>query len=382
MLAKRFPRFDDDELLAIYHEAWARALVKRRRGEQIESLRAYLMATAGAEAMHAVSRSKPPLPVDPDGLLLTRLADERQDVEEQVVVRDQARIARNLLDTLDERQRDVLKLRWDLQMSGPEVRAALGLSARQYQRLAEEGAAAVAERVEQLDSGDWSRRQRSLLTACLVRVTRDGERQVGIATKRQRGEAQRLLDSDPHVAALYREIAGALRRASALLPLPVLVPAGDRSPLDRLAELAAEARSQLSNLIETGKQQATSLYVRAADPTLLSSPRPGTAVAAIASSLALGGGAYGAYEAVSTPTSAARAPTAAQAAPTARPQPTTTTTGNTSPRPSKPTKPKPKPPNPKPEPPNPKDPTPMPQPLPTNPTPPPPPNPAEFGFEN
>jgi RNA polymerase sigma factor (sigma-70 family) len=378
MLAKRFPRFDDDELLAIYHDAWARVLTKRERGEPIESLRAYLMATASGEALHLVSRTRPPLPVSPDDPLLTRLADEGQDVDEQVIQRDQARIARNLLDTLDERQRDVLKLRWDLQLSGPEVRATLGLSPRQYQRLAEEGASAVAERVEELDDGGWSRRQRSLLTACLVEVTRGSERRVGIASRRQRKEAQRLVESDPHVAALYREISGALRRATALLPLPVFVADVDTSPIERFAELVSQARSQLSNLLETGKQQATSLYIRAADPTLLSSPRPGTAVAAIAGSLALGSGVY---EVVSTPTSAARPPAIAPIAQT--PAPVASTTPSRTP---KPTKPKPKP---APEPS--KDPTPMSQPLPPQtptpapqPTPPtPPPTGAtEFGFED
>ena len=170
MLAKRFPRLDEDDRLAIYHDAWARVLVKRRRGEEIVSLRAFLLATAGAEALNAVTRRRPPSPVGPDDPLLTALADDGATVEEQVVTRDQARIARNLLDSLDERQRDVLKLRWDLQLSGAEVRAALGLSERQYQRLAEEGAAAIAERVEQLQNGAWSRRQRPPLSSviCLM----------------------------------------------------------------------------------------------------------------------------------------------------------------------------------------------------------------------
>jgi DNA-directed RNA polymerase specialized sigma24 family protein len=391
MLAKRFPRLDDDELLAIYHDAWARVLAKRGRGERIESLRAYLMAAAGAEAMNLVSRVRPPLPVGPDDRALTGLADDTVDVEEQVVVRDQARIARDLLDTLDERQRDVLKLRWDVGLSGPEVRAALGLSRRQYQRLTEEGITAVAERVEQLEDGSWSRRQRSLITACLVEVTRGGKHRVGIASERQRVEVQRRLESDPHVAALYREISGALRRASALLPLPAFVPEVDTSPLDRLAELASQARSNASDLLESARHQATSIYVRAADPTVFSSPRPSTAVAAVAGSLAMGGGAYGAYEAVSTPPSAANPPP-----PTPITQPLATDTPRLAPT-AQPSQPKPSKPKPKSkskskpvtQPPS-KDPTPMsrpqtpaPAPVPSHPTPSPPPSTAtEFGFED
>lgn len=320
LLAKRFPRFDADERLAIYHDAWARVLTKRERGEKIDSLRAYLLATAGAEALHVLSRGKIPTPVGPDDPRLAGLSDDRPPLEEQVVTRDQARIARSLLDTLDERQRDVLKLRWDLQLSGSEVRAALGLSVRQYRRLAEEGAAALAERVEELESGQWSRRTRSLLVACLVEVTRDGQRRIGIASRRQREEAQRLLDSDPHVAALYAEIRRSVHGAAALLPLPVFAINPGASPVAHLAELASETRGQLSNAFETAKQHTTSLYIRAADPTLLTGgPRPGTAVAAVVGVLAVGGGAYGTYDAVSTskPSQPTAAPQTAIPAPVA-----------------------------------------------------------------
>jgi DNA-directed RNA polymerase specialized sigma24 family protein len=381
LLAKRFPRLDADERLAIYHDAWARVLAKRERGEKIESLRAYLLATAGAEALHVVSRGKIPTPVGPDDPRLAGLSDDSPPLDEQVVTRDQARIARGLLDTLDDRQRDVLKLRWDLQLSGSEVRAALGLSVRQYRRLAEEGAAALAERVEELESGQWSRRTRSLLVACLVEVTRDGERRVGIASRRQREEAQRLLESDPHVAALYAEVRRSVRGAAALLPMPVFAVHSGSCPFAHMAELASGVRDQLSNAFETVRQQATSLYIRAADPALLSNgPRPGTAVVAVLGALAVGGGAYGTYDAVSAPQPprAASAPQAAAPAPSIKPSATSTPV-----RPSKhPARPKPKPDKPTTPPPatapppQPTQPTPTP-PQPTNPT-----QPTEFGFED
>lgn len=380
LLAKRFPRLDADERLAIYHDAWARVLSKRERGEKIESLRAYLLATAGAEALHVVSRGKIPTPVGPDDPRLAGMADDKPPLDEQVVTRDQARIARSLLDTLDERQRDVLKLRWDLQLSGSEVRAALGLSMRQYRRLAEEGATALADRVEELESGQWSRRTRSLLVACLVEVTRDGERRVGIASRRQREEAQRLLESDPHVAALYAEVRRSARGAAALLPLPVFATNPDGSPFSHLAQLASDVRDQLSNAFETVRQQTTSLYVRAADPTLLSNgPRPGTAVVAIVGALAVGGGAYGTYDAVSAPESPRAAPSPQAATPVSSVRPSATSTPTRPPE--HPTRPKPKPdksttPSPAPAPPpQPTQPTPAPQP--TTPT-----QPTEFGFED
>lgn len=313
MLAKRFPRLDEDERLSIYHDAWTRVLAKRERGERFESLRAYLLATTGAEALHMLSRGKIPTPVGPDDPRLAALADAAPPLDEQVVTRDQARIGRNLLDTLDERQRDVLKLRWDLQLSGREVRAALGLSERQYRRLAEEGATALAERVEERESGQWSRRTRSLLVACLVEVTRDGERRVGIASRRQREEAQRLLQSDPHVAALYAEVRRSVRGVAALLPMPVFVtePTG-RTLLARVGEFSSDALGSLAHPIETAKHHATSLYIRIGDPTLLSGgPRPGPAAIAIVGTLALGAGTYGAHKVVSTPPQ--QSPTPAEA---------------------------------------------------------------------
>jgi DNA-directed RNA polymerase specialized sigma24 family protein len=387
MLAKRFPRLDADERLSIYHDAWTRVLAKRACGERFESLRAYLMATTGAEALHTLSRAKIPTPIGPDDPRLAALADGAPPLDEQVVTRDQARIARNLLDSLDERQRDVLKLRWDLQLTGAEVRAALGLTERQYRRLAEEGATALAQRVEEHQSGQWSRRTRSLLVACLVEVTGDGKRRVGIASRRQREEAQRLLESDPHVAALYAEVRRSARGAAALLPLPAFVAESNGGLLlARVSELASDALGLLVRPIETAKQQATSLYIRIGDPALLASgPRPGTAVVAVAGALALGGGTYGAYQAVSTTPSR---PTPAAAAQTVipTPRPTPPLQKPTPSRPSNKPVPRPKPPAPpEPQPPTAAyHPTQAQAPLPTPPTQPPPnpPQTTEFGFED
>lgn len=339
MLAKRFPRLDEDDGLAIYHDAWARVYAKRERGESIDSLRAYLLASAAADAMNAVSRRRPPTPVGPDDPLLAGLPDARSGVEDEVVARDQARIARDVLDSLDRRQRDVLKLRWDLQLSGEEIRAALGLSERQYHRLVEEGAAAVAERVRELESGAWSRRQRSLLTACLVRAgDGGGHSRRGIASERQRAEAQRLLESDPHVAALYVEVREALRGAAALLPLPVLLPAGGHGLAERLGLLLDHGRDALADLLSAGKHHATSLYVRAADPAAaLGGSRPGATVAAVACCVAVGGGAVGTYVAVdASPPDRRPPPTTSAVPPRAPVQPAVRDTRPQAPDPSAP----------------------------------------------
>ena len=299
-----------------------------------------------------------------------------------MVTRDQARIASNLLDTLDRRQRDVLKLRWHLQLSGAEVRAALGLTERQYRRLAEEGATALAERVEELESGQWSRRTRSLLVACLVEVTQDGKRRVGIASGRQREEAQRLLESDPHVAALYAEVRRSIRRVSALLPLPVFVATPATTPLSQLGELVADLRSHLADALGSAKHQVTALYVRAADPSLVAgAPRPGAAAVAVTGVLALGGAAYGTHEV----TSASKPPP--QTIPSERiPSPASTPQADVpkSPRATKrPTPPRPNRPTPAP-PVAATAPSPTPAPIEARPNPKPsqPSQPTEFGFED
>lgn len=295
MLAKRFPRFDENERLEIYHEAWARVFTKRERGEEIRSLRAYLLQTAAAEAMNAVTRGRPPVPIGPDDPAVTGLEDEGSAVEDRVLMRDQVRLAREMIDSLEGRQRDLLKLRWDLQLSAGEVRAALGLTHRQYQRLAEEGAAVIASRVRDLEDGTWSRRQRSLLTACLIDVGDVDSLRPGIASDEQRAEAQRLLASDPHVAALYLEVRGAMRRAAAILPLPA-IPLGNGFLPAVIGDRIAAFTDQVGSLLDAVRQQATGAYLRAADLTPFAGASPSAFAATVAGCVALGGGTYVAAE--------------------------------------------------------------------------------------
>ncbi len=295
MLDKRFPRLDDSNQLDLYHDAFERMLVKQRAGETIASPRAYLIENAYGDALHNVSRNRAS-PVEPDDPALIEVADPGYLPEERVEIADQVRIARELIAALDPRQQAVFKLRWDLQLPAEEVRAALGLSSKQYLRLAEEGAKAIAERITELNDGRWSARQRSLLTASLLRVTVDGEQRPFASPKRQ-AEASRLLATDPHVAALYLEVERAVGRAAALLPLPAF--GAERSgALARLTDAGAGARDQVGDWLTTAKQHGTAAYVRASDPTPLAGARPGAAVAAIAGCLAVGGTTYCAVQGV------------------------------------------------------------------------------------
>lgn len=279
MLAKRFPRFGPDQRLELYHEAWVRALRKRERGERVESLRAYLVQTAAFEAMHLVSYDRRPTPLDPSHPSIDSLVDGALPLAEQVEIDDQVRICRELIDGLEPRRRALFKLRWDLGMSPSEIRSALGMTQRQYKRLAKESMEAIAERVTELDDGSWSRRQRSLIAACLS----------GIASDSQRAEAQRRVRRDPHVAALCRELNAALERVAVALPLPAIT---ELPPIEgRLGAAVDGVRAAAGELATGAKHQATSLYVRGADAAPLAGARPGTVAAALTGCLALSGGA-------------------------------------------------------------------------------------------
>jgi RNA polymerase sigma factor (sigma-70 family) len=294
MLAKRFPRFGSDQRLELYHEAWVRALKKRERGEQVESLRAYLVQTAAFEAMHLVSYGRRPTPLDPSHPSIDSLVDGARTPDEQVEINDQVRICRELIDELEPRRRALFKLRWDLGMTPPEIRSALGMTQRQYKRLAKESMEAIAERVTELNDGSWSRRQRSLIAACLR----------GIASDSQRAEAQRRIRRDPHVAALCRELNSALERVAVALPLPAIT---ELPPIEgRLAAAVDGLRAVAGELTTGAKHQATSLYVRGADATPLAGVRPGTVAATLTGCLALTGSAT--YCAVEGLPDAVRAP--------------------------------------------------------------------------
>src|SRR3954452_14284491 len=116
LLARRFPRLDDDERLEIYHAVWASVLEKRRRGETIENLEAYLMGGVDKLALKRVGRAdaRRRISLDPLGEEMTRVPDGVPSPEERVVQMDELRCAREIVDELGGREREVIKLRYDL----------------------------------------------------------------------------------------------------------------------------------------------------------------------------------------------------------------------------------------------------------------------------
>src|SRR3954468_11927722 len=116
VLARRFPRLQEDERLDIYHAVWASVLEKRRKGERIENLEAYLMGGIDKRALKRLGRAdaRRRVSLDPLGDEMTRMPDDDPSPEERVVLMDELRCAREIVDDLDGREREVIKLRFDL----------------------------------------------------------------------------------------------------------------------------------------------------------------------------------------------------------------------------------------------------------------------------
>lgn len=300
MLATRFSSLRSDEHEEICQEAFLKFLAQRRAGRTIEHPRTYLQQVAAHDALLVVAHRKHATSVAPDDDILVEIPDGGPATEERVLTADEARLARELLETLEPRHRDLFKLRFDLDLDPPDIRKALKLSMRQYKRLAKEAAQEISDKVIDYRAGGWSRKQRSLLTACLLQTVADDGTSTAFASPTQRAEAARLLQEDPHVAALYAELRPVLRRAALLAPLPVFFdkPA---SGVAAVTDLFASAKAQLADSVATAKHHSTALYVRAADPTPLAGVRPGAVVATVAACIAAGGGTYCAIEGIPDP---------------------------------------------------------------------------------
>lgn len=311
MLSARYRPLDADARREIYQEAWTSVLSRRRSGAQIEQLGAYLHSAAanlaskrvhGADARRRVS-------FDPTSAAFTALADFEELPEDRVVAVDEARRLHMLVAELDPAEQAVLKLRIESGLEPSEVRERLGLTERQYRRVAERASKALLGEFQAFDRGDWARAKRSLLCACVM----------GIASARQRERAARLVADDPCCRAMMSELRRLGDQVAALLPVPAgtVAVGSDHVGLaqhaaelatsfkQRAAELAhrprggdpetgrqrfGDARRQASDLVVGVKQHATSAYVRMADPTPLSGARPGAVGALLASCAAIGGG--------------------------------------------------------------------------------------------
>jgi RNA polymerase sigma factor (sigma-70 family) len=242
MLGADFPRLRDLE--EIYQEAWAELLTIERRGEVVEHRRALLKKIAWRRAADATKRRRPDA-IDPFSPALTAATDEQALPDEQAQLRLDGDALRLVVDSLDEQQAAVLKLRFDQQLTAREVQDQLGIGEKRLEAIITAAYKKIAAQLAVDEAGEsrWMRRQRSLLLAC----------ELGIASSRQRRRAQTMVDRDPACRAMLHAMRTNLGDVAAVLPMPVLAEEHDRlraiaGATSRLDELWASARQLTDRL--------------------------------------------------------------------------------------------------------------------------------------
>jgi RNA polymerase sigma factor (sigma-70 family) len=245
MLGADFPRLRDPE--EIYHEAWAELLTIERRGEVVQHRRALLKKIAWRRAADATKRRRPDA-LDPSSPALVAATDDQALPEEQAQLRLDGDALRLVVESLDEQQAAVLKLRFDQHLSAREVQDQLGIGEKRLEAIITAAYKKTAAQLAIDETGEsrWTRRQRSLLLAC----------ELGIASSRQRRRAQTMVDRDPACRAMLHAMRTNLGDVAAVLPMPVLAEEHDRlraiaGATSRLDELWASTR-QLTDRI-TGR---------------------------------------------------------------------------------------------------------------------------------
>jgi RNA polymerase sigma factor (sigma-70 family) len=246
MLASDFPREPDPE--GLYQEAWAELLALEARGETVRSRRALLKRIAWRRAADAAKKRRPDT-LDPSSSVLRAAADPELLPDEQAQLRLDADALRLVVESLDEQQAAVLKLRFDQDLSAREVQACLGVGEKRLEAIVTAAYKKIAAQLAIDDEGQtsWSRRQRSLLLAC----------ELGIASARQRRRAQAMVDRDPACRAMLHAMRTNLGDVAAVLPMPVLVEEHDRlrgvaGATGRLDEWLASARHVAERLTGRG----------------------------------------------------------------------------------------------------------------------------------
>lgn len=192
----------------LYQEAWAGVLEFRRRGRTAPDVAGLLKTIAFRRALDRL-RNRRAEPTDPIDGPLSLALDRRPTPDEHAEVSADAEVCRQIIDALSDRQKQVLKLRYEWQFSPRETQEALRLSKKGYEKQLTRALKRVAVAVAEVKSGGWRKEQLSLLLAC----------ESGTATEVERARARRLVARDPTCRAMLRQI----RRVAALAPVPILL---------------------------------------------------------------------------------------------------------------------------------------------------------------
>jgi len=241
MLRSQFHALQDPEEL--YQDAWAELLELIQRGGQPRSTRALLKTIARRRATDRLRRVRAET-VDPGSAVLIDEVDGRLAPDEQAQLRLDAVSARHLVESLEPRAAAALLLRYQHDLSAAEIEARLGVSAKRLEKIVTQAYQQIEALLEEQDGVSvWSRRQRSLLLAC----------EFGLATTAQRARAQHMLQDDPQLRAMLRQMRRSLRDVSALIPGPVLLELPRAQPdvslVDRLQAVATSLKRATGDVL-------------------------------------------------------------------------------------------------------------------------------------
>lgn len=249
----------------IYQEAWTEVLELRARGEDIHNLGGLLRTIAWRRGRDRLRKHKPES-LDPTSWAMVSAADPAVLPDEEVAVRVDAAVIRQVVDSLEPRHAAVITLRFDRHLTSREIQQELGVSAKRLEKIVTEAYARVARALtpEGHSDSEWRQHQRSLLMAC----------EAGLASEVQRRKADAMVRADPACRAMLAEIRSALDQVAAILPLPLLVAEAGHSRLaqirlgiadrfgtvrDQLADVAARLGGHGSSAEQAGAGGAASV---------------------------------------------------------------------------------------------------------------------------
>jgi len=241
MLRSQFHALRDPEEL--YQEAWAELLALIQRGGRPRSTQALLKTIARRRATDRLRHERAEI-VDPGSAVLVDEVDGRLAPDEQAQLRLDAVSARHLVESLEPRAAAALLLRYQHGLSTKEIEARLGVSTKRLEKIVTQAYQQIEAQLEEHDGVSvWSRRQRSLLLAC----------EFGVASAAQRARAQRMLQDDPRMRAMLRQMRRSLRDVAALIPGPVLLELPQSRPdvslVDRLQAVATTLKRATGDVL-------------------------------------------------------------------------------------------------------------------------------------
>ena len=230
----------------IYHDAWAELLEFRARGGDVYDTRKLLRVIAWRRARDRV-RDSHTVPVSPTADVFDQDAGLAPTAEEEAQIHLDAATARQIVASLEPRHAAVIKLRFEAQLAGGEIQAALGVSRKRYEKIVTEAYHRVDALLAKPDDREsaYRRRQRSLLLACLI----------GAASSGQLERAREMVAQDVGCRAMLRQLRHTLDRVAILTPVPIVV---DRRPspfvgmFDRLVVGFERVKQALESLVPRG----------------------------------------------------------------------------------------------------------------------------------